>query len=123
MILKDMDSDASQHRESMVVSSGPSRDAECFSEVPKRVSSLEPVIGMLMDKVAQRVTLFASADNAQHPPKAPSAEWLSKARMMAQSLHKRELRRKEKMEKLVEYLDDEMSQVETSIREIESQET
>jgi hypothetical protein len=43
--------------------------------------------------------------------------------MMAQSLHKRELRRKEKMEKLVEYLDDEMSQVETSIREIESQET
>jgi len=123
MILKDMDSDAGQHQESMVVSSGPSRDAECFSEVPKGVSNLETVIGMLMDKVAQRVTLFASADHAQHPPKAPSTEWLSKARMMAQSLYKREWRRKEKIEKLVRYLDDEMSRVETSIRETESQET
>ena len=123
MILKDMDSDAGQHQESTVVSSGPSRDAECFSEVPKGVLSLETVIGMLMDKVAQRVTLFASADCVQHPPKAPSTEWLSKARMMAQSLYKREWRRKEKIEKLVRYLDDEMSRVETSIREIESQET
>ena len=123
MILKDMDSDAGQHQESTVVSSGPSRDAECFSEVPKGVLSLETVIGMLMDKVAQRVTLFASADRVQHLSKAPSTEWLSKARMMAQSLYKRKWRQKEKIEKLVRYLDDEMSRVETSIREIESQET
>ena len=61
MVLKDMDSEAGQHQESMVVSSGPSRDAERFSKVPKGVSSLVPVISMLMDKVAQRVTLFASA--------------------------------------------------------------
>ena len=63
MVLKDMDSEAGQHQESMVVSLGPSRDAErfSFSKVPKGVSSLVPVIGMLMDKVAQRVTLFASA--------------------------------------------------------------
>ena len=75
MVLKDMDSEAGQHQESMVVSSGPSRDAERFSEVPKGVSSLKPVIGMLMDKVAQRVTLFASANNScrlsahSHTPK------------------------------------------------------
>ena len=122
MVLKDMDSEAGQHQGSMVVSLGPSRDAKRFSEVPKGVSSLEPVIGMLMDKVAQRVTLFASANNAQRPPRAPSTEWISKARVMAQSLYKRELRRKEKIEKLVQHLDDEMSQVETLIWEIESQE-
>ena len=61
MVLKDMDSEAGQHQESVVVSFSPSRDAKHFSEVLKGVSSLEPVIGMLMDKVAQRVTLFASA--------------------------------------------------------------
>ena len=43
MVLKDMDSEAGQHQGSMVVSSGPSRDAEHFSEVSKGVSSLEPV--------------------------------------------------------------------------------
>ena len=86
------------------------------------MSSLGPVISMLMDKVVQRVTSFASADNVQHPPKAPSTKWLSKVGMMVQSLYKCELRWKEKIEKLVQHLDDEMSQVETSIWEIESQE-
>ena len=42
---------------------------------------------------------------------------------MAQLLYKHELRRKEKIEKLVQHLDNEMSQVETLIREIESRET
>ena len=123
MVLKDMDSEAGQHQGSIVVSSGPSRDTERFSEVLKGVSSLEPVIGMLIDKVAQRVTSFASANNTQRPSRAPSTEWISEARVMAQSLYKHELRRKEKIEKLVQHLDDEMSRVETLIREIESRET
>jgi hypothetical protein len=52
-LLKELDSDVSQHQGSTIASSGPSRDTEGFSETPKNASLLEPVISKLMDKVAQ----------------------------------------------------------------------
>ena len=52
MILKQSDSDADHRQESMVASLGPSRDTEGFTEVLKDVKALEPVIAMLIDKVA-----------------------------------------------------------------------
>jgi hypothetical protein len=50
-ILKELDSDGSQHQESTATSSNLSRDTEGFSEVPKNMTLLEPVIGKLLDKV------------------------------------------------------------------------
>lgn len=112
MVLQDLDSDVTQCQELMEASSGPSRDADSFSKVPKGVTSLKPVIGMLMNRVAHRVILFSSANNAQDPLKDPSAEWLSKAREMAQLICEHELRWIEKHNKLSCHLDSEMSQVE-----------
>ena len=115
MILKQSDSDVGQRQESTVASSSPSRDAECFTEVPKDVKALEPVIGMFIDKVGHRAMLFALADDVQNPPKGVSAEWRSKAREMALSLHEHEMRRKEKIEELLRHMDNEMSKVESLI--------
>ena len=115
MILKQLDSDAGQCQESMVASPGTSRNAEGFTEVPKNVKALEPIIGMLVDKVGHRAILLALADDVQNPPKHASAEWRSKAREMAQSLYKHELRQKEKLENLLHHLDNEMSWVEALI--------
>jgi len=114
-ILKQSDSDVGQCQESTVASSGASRNAEGFTEVPKNVKALELVIGMLVDKVGHRAILFALADDVQNPPKGASAEWRSKAREMAQSLYEHELRRKEKLENLLCHLDNEMSRVEALI--------
>ena len=50
MILKQSDSDVDHQQESMVASSGPSRDTEGFTEVPKDVKALEPIIAMLIDR-------------------------------------------------------------------------
>ena len=55
MVLKKLDSDVGQCQESAVASSGPSRDTKGYSEVPKNVGLLEPVIGKLMSKVAHKV--------------------------------------------------------------------
>ena len=57
--MKQSDSDADHWQESMVASSGPSRDTEGFTEVPKDVKALEPVIAMLIDKVGRKASLFA----------------------------------------------------------------
>ena len=115
MILKQSDSDAGQCQESTVASLGTSRNTEGFTEVPKNVKALEPVIGMLVDKVGYRTILLALADDVQNPPKRASAEWRSKATEMAQSLYEHELRRKEKLENLLHHLDNEMSWVEALI--------
>ena len=69
MILKQSDSDVGQRQESTVASSSQARDAECFTKVPKDMKALEPVIGMLIDKVGHRAMLFALADDVQNPPK------------------------------------------------------
>ena len=92
MILKQSDSEAGQCQESTVASPGTSRSTEGFTEVPKNVKALEPIIGMLVDKVGHRAILLALADDVQNPPKCASAEWRSKAREMAQSLYKHKLR-------------------------------
>jgi len=115
MILKQSDSDVDHQQESMVASSGPSRDTEGFTEVPKDVKALEPVIAMLIDKVGRKAILFALADNVQNPPKGATAEWRSKAREMALSLHEHEMRQREKIEEILCYVDNEMSRVETLI--------
>ena len=115
MILKHSDSDMGQYQESMVASSCPSRDAEGFTELPTNVKGLEPVIGMLMDKVAYRAILFAIADDVQDTPEGASAEWHSKAREMARSLWKHELSRKKKVDEILHHIDGEMSWVESKI--------
>ena len=115
MILKQSDSDVDHRQESMVASSGPSRDIQGFTEVPKDVKALEPVIAMLIDKVGRKAILFALADDVQNPPKGATAEWCSKAREMALSLHEHEMRRREKIEEILCYVDNEMSRVETLI--------
>jgi hypothetical protein len=120
-LLKESDSDASQCRGSMVASSGPSRYAEGFSEAPKNVSLLEPVIGRLMEKVARKVVLSASSNVTQDPPKGASLKWLSMARGNAQWLQKHELSRKREMEDFFHYLEGEMARVESLIRENEEQ--
>src|ERR1700735_5446768 len=101
MILKHSDSDMGQYQESMAASSRPSRDAKGFTELPTNVKGLEPVIGMLMDKVAYRAILFALAGDVQDPSEGASAEWCSKAREMAQSLWKHELSWKKKVNKIL----------------------
>ena len=98
-----------------MASSSPSRDAECFTGVPKDVKALEPVICMLIDKVGYRAMLFALVDDVQNPPKGVSTEWRSKASEMALSLHEHEMRQKEKIEELLRHMDNEMSRVETLI--------
>ena len=98
-----------------MASSGTSRNLEVFTKVLKNVKALEPVIGMLVDKVGYRTILLALADDVQNPPKRASAEWRSKATEMAQSLYEHELRRKEKLENLLHHLDNEMSWVEALI--------
>lgn len=52
-LLNESDFDAGQHREPMVGPSNSSADTGGFSEVPKTVTLLKPVISNLMDKVAQ----------------------------------------------------------------------
>ncbi|KAI9447433.1 hypothetical protein H4582DRAFT_2067994 [Lactarius indigo] len=49
-LLNGMESDVGQHQQGMVGPSGPTADAEGFSEVPKSVTLLQPVIGKLIDK-------------------------------------------------------------------------
>ena len=51
-LLSDSKSDGGQHQSSTESSLGTSKNAEGFSEVPKNVSLLEPVIDKLIDKVA-----------------------------------------------------------------------
>jgi hypothetical protein len=54
-LLKESDSsepDVGQHQGEPVAEAGPSTSAEAFSELPKHVILLKPVIGKLMDKVA-----------------------------------------------------------------------
>ena len=115
MILKQSDSDVGQCQESTVASSGTSRNLEVFTKVLKNVKALEPVIGMLVDKVGCRAILLTLADKVQNPHKGASAEWRSKAREMTQSLHEHELRWKETLENLHCHLDNEMSWVEALI--------
>jgi hypothetical protein len=52
-LLNGMGFDVGQHQQGTAGSSSPSADAEGFSEVPKSVTLLQPVIGKLIDKVAQ----------------------------------------------------------------------
>ncbi|KAI9428912.1 hypothetical protein H4582DRAFT_2066213 [Lactarius indigo] len=49
-LLNGMESDVGQHQQGMVGPSGPTADAKGFSEVPKSVTLLQPVIGKLIDK-------------------------------------------------------------------------
>ncbi|KAF8272284.1 hypothetical protein EI94DRAFT_1796426 [Lactarius quietus] len=78
-MLKDAESDGRQCRESLEESSGTSTSTKGINEVPKNVTFLEPVIGKLIGKVSCRVILSAPPNAIQHPPRTPSAEWLSKA--------------------------------------------
>ena len=48
-------SDVCQCQEATAVISGPSPHTEGFSEIPKDVMTLKPVIGLLMKKVTQSV--------------------------------------------------------------------
>ncbi|KAI9436456.1 hypothetical protein H4582DRAFT_2058751 [Lactarius indigo] len=86
--LSETDSDAGRHQREMT---GPSNGG--FSEVPKNVVLLQPVIQKLIDK---------------DPPKGVSAEWLSKARSNAGFLKKWKVIRKEKLEDLLSDLENEM---------------
>ncbi|KAF8257953.1 hypothetical protein EI94DRAFT_1816430 [Lactarius quietus] len=106
-MLKDAESDGRQCRESLEESSGTSTGTKGINEVPKNVTFLEPVIGKLIGK---------------YPPRTPSAEWLSKAQESTQWLQQHELRRKQKLEALLQYLDADMSRVESLIRENENEE-
>ena len=115
MICKQSDSDVNHQQESMVAPSGPSRDTEGFTEVQKDMKALEPIIAMLIVKVGCKAILFALADDVQNPPKDATAEWCSKAREMALSLHKYEMRRREKIEEILCYVDNELSRIETLI--------
>jgi hypothetical protein len=49
------ESQSGQHQGETAVLSGPSSHVEGFSEIPKDVMTLKPVIGLLMDKVTQSV--------------------------------------------------------------------
>ena len=52
-LLNGMGSDVGQYQQGISGPSIPSANAEGFSEVPKSVTLLQPVIGKLIDKVAQ----------------------------------------------------------------------
>jgi hypothetical protein len=56
-LLGDSNSDGRQCRGSTEASLGTSKDTEGFSEVPKNVSLLEPVIDKLIDKVADKLLI------------------------------------------------------------------
>lgn len=49
--LNKTDSDAGQHQRAMAGPSNPSADSEGFSEVPKNMALLQPVVQKLIDKV------------------------------------------------------------------------
>ncbi len=106
--LNKTDSDAGQHQRAMAGPSNPSADSEGFSEVPKNMALLQPVVQKLIDKVIWSVIWSAEANTTQDPPKGVSVEWLSKARYNANFLKKWELIRKEKMEDLLSDLENEM---------------
>ena len=57
----------------------------------------------------------------QDPPKGLSAEWLSKARDIAQSLHEHEEEQIKKLEMLSRHLNKEMSWVESLIWKLEKE--
>ncbi|KAF8264128.1 hypothetical protein EI94DRAFT_1703477 [Lactarius quietus] len=121
-MLKDAESDGRQCQESLEESLGTSTGTEVINEVLKNVTFLEPVIGKLIGKVSCRVILSAPPNAMQYPPRTPSAEWLSKAQESAQWLQQHELRRKQKLEALLQYLDADMSWVEFLIRENDNEE-
>ena len=51
----------------------------------------------------------------QDPPKVATAQWCSKARVKAAWLQQHEMRKADKMEELLQHLEDEISRVESSI--------
>jgi hypothetical protein len=52
-LLNELQPDVGQHQGEKAVPSGPSSHVEGFSEIPKDVMTLKPVISLLVEKVAQ----------------------------------------------------------------------
>ncbi|KAI9437292.1 hypothetical protein H4582DRAFT_2058286 [Lactarius indigo] len=101
-LLNGMESDVGQHQQGMVGPSSPTADAEGFSEVPKSVTLLQPVIGKLIDK---------------DPPKGVSPRWLSIARDRANLLKDKQSEKIELLEELLRDLDNEMVMADAFIGE------
>ncbi|KAI9433194.1 hypothetical protein H4582DRAFT_2061233 [Lactarius indigo] len=101
-LLNGMESDVGQHQQGMVGPSGPTADAEGFSEVPKSVTLLQPVIGKLIDK---------------DPPKGVSPRWLSITRDRANLLKDKQSEKIELLEELLRDLDNEMVMADAFIGE------
>ncbi|KAH9012495.1 hypothetical protein EDB85DRAFT_2158981 [Lactarius pseudohatsudake] len=101
-LLNGMGSDVGQHQQGIAGPSSPSADAEGFSEVPKSVTLLQPVIGKLIDK---------------DPPKGVSPRWLSIARDRLNLLKAKESEKIERLDDLLCELDDEIVLVDALIGE------
>lgn len=120
-LLNESDFGVGKHPRPMEGPSSPTADTKGFSEIPKDVTLLQPVISKLVDKVAWKFDLICLANTMQSLPKGVSQEWISTAKKYVNWVKLEQLQRTEKWEYIVEYLEDEMASVDLLISEIEQQ--